>query len=130
MAKRSVPFGAPGSEHLVACSADIRAGPEPMGRPIGQWSKDECQPLYSQHAFMNTTLTIHLEVDTQGLKCPLPLLRLKKALNTLESGQVVRVTATDPASVLDFGVFVERTGHLMLEQYEETGLLIYLIRKG
>jgi len=97
---------------------------------IGQLSKDECQPLYSQHAFMNTTLTIHLEVDTQGLKCPLPLLRLKKALNTLESGQVVRVTATDPASVLDFGVFVEQTGHLMLEQYEETGLLIYLIRKG
>lgn len=97
---------------------------------IGQLSKDECQPLNTQHAFMNTTLTIHLEVDTQGLKCPLPLLRLKKALNTLESGQVVRVTATDPASVLDFGVFVEQTGHLMLEQYEETGLLIYLIRKG
>ena len=79
---------------------------------------------------MNTTLTIDLEVDTRGLKCPLPLLRLKKALNTLDSGQIVRVTATDPASVLDFGVFVEQTGHLMLEQYEETDLLIYLIRKS
>ncbi|MFM8442265.1 MAG: sulfurtransferase TusA family protein [Methylococcus sp.] len=79
---------------------------------------------------MNTTPTVDLEVDTRGLKCPLPLLRLKKALNTLDSGQIVRVTATDPASVLDFGVFVEQTGHLMLEQYQETDLLIYLIRKG
>jgi tRNA 2-thiouridine synthesizing protein A len=79
---------------------------------------------------MHTTLTIDLEVDTRGLKCPLPLLRLKKALNTLDSGQVVRVTATDPASVLDFGVFVEQTGHLLLERREETGILVYLIRKG
>ncbi|MGZ8215849.1 sulfurtransferase TusA family protein [Methylomagnum sp.] len=73
---------------------------------------------------------IDLELDTTGLMCPLPLLRLKKALQTLEGGQVVRVLATDPASVLDFGVFLEQAGHEMLDRSEETGVFYYLIRKG
>ena len=75
-------------------------------------------------------MEIHLELDTCGLMCPLPLLRLKKALQAMESGQVVRVLATDPASVLDFGVFIDQAGHLMLERGEETGTLYFLIRKS
>ncbi|MDD1648881.1 MAG: sulfurtransferase TusA family protein [Methylococcaceae bacterium] len=75
-------------------------------------------------------MSIDLELDARGLMCPLPLLRLKKALQMLEDGQVVQVLATDPASVLDFGVFIEQTGHALLEQSEETGVFIYLIRKG
>ncbi|GAB6048858.1 sulfurtransferase TusA [Methyloparacoccus murrellii] len=79
---------------------------------------------------LSALLAFDLEIDTRGLMCPLPLLRLKKALQTLEGGQVVRVLATDPASVLDFGVFVEQTGHALLDWREETGVFIYLIRKG
>lgn len=75
-------------------------------------------------------MSIDLELDARGLMCPLPLLRLKKALQMLEDGQVVQVLATDPASVLDFGVFIEQTGHALLEQREETGVFVYLIRKG
>jgi tRNA 2-thiouridine synthesizing protein A len=75
-------------------------------------------------------MQIHLELDTSGLMCPLPLLRLKKALQALEGGQIVRVLATDPASVLDFGVFLEQAGHEMLERSEETGVFCYLIRKA
>jgi tRNA 2-thiouridine synthesizing protein A len=75
-------------------------------------------------------MRVHLELDTTGLMCPLPLLRLKKALQALEGGQVVRVRATDPASVLDFGVFIEQAGHQMLERSEETGVFCYLIRKS
>ena len=71
-----------------------------------------------------------LHLDTKGLNCPLPLLRLKKARQTLESGQVVRVLATDPASMLDFGVFVEQTGHSLLQQWQEDEVFLYLIRKG
>lgn len=71
-----------------------------------------------------------LHLNTNGLNCPLPLLRLKKALQTLEPGQVVRVSATDPASVLDFGVFVEQTGHRLLQQWQEDEAFLYLIRKG
>ena len=71
---------------------------------------------------LSALLAFDLEIDTRGL--------LKKALQTLEGGQVVRVLATDPASVLDFGVFVEQTGHALLDWREETGVFIYLIRKG
>lgn len=73
---------------------------------------------------------IHVKLDTCGLMCPLPLLRLKKALQSMESGQVVHVVATDPASVLDFGVFIDQAGHLMLDRGEETGTLYFLIRKS
>lgn len=69
------------------------------------------------------------ELDTSGLNCPLPLLRLKKALTSMESGQVLRVIATDPASVLDFGVFSEQTGNQILQRTEENGALYYLIKK-
>jgi tRNA 2-thiouridine synthesizing protein A len=62
--------------------------------------------------------------------CPLPLLRLKKALQGLGSGQVVRVLATDPAATLDFGVFLEQAGHSLLERCEADGVLHFLIRKG
>ncbi|HYE34410.1 sulfurtransferase TusA family protein [Methylocaldum sp.] len=75
-------------------------------------------------------IQIDIEIDTSGLMCPLPLLRLKKALQAMEAGQVVRVLATDPASVLDFGVFLEQAGHQMLDRKEETGVFFYLIRKA
>jgi tRNA 2-thiouridine synthesizing protein A len=71
-----------------------------------------------------------LQLDTRGLMCPLPLLRLKKGLQTLVSGQVVHVLATDPASMLDFGVFVEQTGHELLQSREVEGVFLYWIRKG
>jgi len=71
-----------------------------------------------------------LHLDTKGLNCPLPLLRLKKVLQSLEAGQVVQVSATDPASVLDFGVFIEQTGHCLLEHWQEEEVFLYLIRKG
>lgn len=75
-------------------------------------------------------MIIELEIDTRGLHCPLPLLRLKKALATLEYGAVVRVVATDPASVLDFGVYIEQVGHEMLERGEAEGEFFFIIRKG
>jgi tRNA 2-thiouridine synthesizing protein A len=79
---------------------------------------------------MLTTPKYDLELDARGLMCPLPLLRLKKALQGLASGQVVRVLATDPAAVLDFGVFLEQAGHGLLERCETDGVLHFLIRKG
>ncbi len=79
---------------------------------------------------MLTIMEFDLELDTCGLVCPLPLLRLKKALQAMETGQVVKVMATDPASVLDFGVYLDQAGHLLLERRETSGVLYYLIRKG
>ncbi|MDR1462132.1 MAG: sulfurtransferase TusA family protein [Azoarcus sp.] len=58
------------------------------------------------------------EVDTRGLNCPLPILRLKKMLAGLRGGQVVRVLATDPSSVKDFEAFTRQTGHELLLRKE------------
>ncbi|MDR1855297.1 MAG: sulfurtransferase TusA family protein [Azoarcus sp.] len=59
------------------------------------------------------------EVDARGLNCPLPILRLKKALAELQGGQVVRVLATDPSSVKDFEAFVRQTGHELVQQAQQ-----------
>ena len=74
--------------------------------------------------------TEHLEVDARGLMCPLPLLRLKKALQSANVGETVRVLATDPAAHLDFGVFVEQAGHQQLSYSVEEEVLVFVIRKG
>lgn len=74
-------------------------------------------------------IEFNLEVDASGLNCPLPLLRLKKALQGMQSGEVVRVIATDPAAHLDFGVYSEQTGHQIVEFLKESERQIFYIRK-
>jgi tRNA 2-thiouridine synthesizing protein A len=58
------------------------------------------------------------ELDARGLNCPLPILRTKKALSDLHSGQVLKVLATDPGSVKDFQTFARQTGHQLLSHDE------------
>jgi len=69
-------------------------------------------------------------LDAKGLNCPLPILKAKKALKSLESGQVLEVLSTDPGSVADFGAFCRTTGNELVEQNEEGGVYTYLIRKA
>lgn len=56
------------------------------------------------------------ELDTRGLTCPLPILKAKKALAEMQSGQVLKVVATDPGSMRDFQAFAKQTGNELLEQ--------------
>ncbi|MEN9774783.1 MAG: hypothetical protein RL322_1853 [Pseudomonadota bacterium] len=58
------------------------------------------------------------EVDARGLNCPLPILRAKKALNDLPSGQILRVMATDPGARRDFEAFARQTGHALIHVIE------------
>lgn len=58
------------------------------------------------------------ELDARGLNCPLPILRAKKALNELSSGQVLKIVATDPGSVKDFQAFSKQTGNELLSHAE------------
>ncbi|MGZ8135947.1 MAG: sulfurtransferase TusA family protein [Methylococcaceae bacterium] len=74
-------------------------------------------------------IEFNLEVDASGLNCPLPLLRLKKALMEIASGDIVKVIATDPAAHLDFGVYVDQTGHHLIEQIKHPHQQIFYIRK-
>ena len=69
------------------------------------------------------------EVDARGLNCPLPILRTKKALNDMQSGQLVRIIATDPASVRDFEAFARQTGNALVEQGEADGAFWFLMRR-
>ena len=56
------------------------------------------------------------ELDARGLNCPLPILRAKKALNDMQSGQILKIVATDPGSVKDFQAFCKQTGNDLLSQ--------------
>jgi tRNA 2-thiouridine synthesizing protein A len=69
-------------------------------------------------------------LDAKGLNCPLPILKAKKALKSLESGNTLEVQSTDPGSVADFGAFCRTTGNELLEQNEDGGVWTYLIRKA
>jgi len=69
------------------------------------------------------------ELDVRGLDCPLPILKTKKALNTMAVGQTIRVQATDRASVLDFKAFSAQTGHELLESSETNGVYTFVLRK-
>ena len=70
------------------------------------------------------------ELDACGLNCPLPILRAKKTLGKMESGQVLRIIATDPGSVKDFEAFSKQTGNELLDSHEEEGRFFFLMRKG
>ena len=69
------------------------------------------------------------EVDARGLNCPLPILRTKKTLNGMSSGQVLRILATDPAAVRDFQAFAKQTGNELLQHGEQDGAFFFLLRR-
>ncbi|MFI3188291.1 SirA-like domain-containing protein [Crenothrix sp. D3] len=74
-------------------------------------------------------IEFNLEVDASGLQCPLPLLRLKKALMAMTSGEIVKVIATDPAAHLDFGVYTDQAGHQIVEFIKQSHTQIFYIKK-
>jgi len=69
-------------------------------------------------------------VDAIGLECPLPLLQAKRALHALESGERVKVLATDSGSVRDFRVFAEQSGNLLLASEQADGVYSFLLEKS
>ena len=74
-------------------------------------------------------MDIHKEIDTRGLTCPLPILKAKKALADMESGQLLRVVATDSGSVRDFQAFARQTGNELVEQQTVGTEFIHVLRR-
>lgn len=74
-------------------------------------------------------LHVDATLDAQGLSCPLPILKAKKALASLRPGQTLRVVASDPGAVPDFANFCQQTGHALLESRSEQGRFIFVLRK-
>ncbi len=71
-----------------------------------------------------------VDLDAEGLLCPLPVLRARKRLSVMNPGAVLRLRATDPASWVDVPHFCSQSGHQLMQAREEDGVRIYLIRRG
>ena len=69
------------------------------------------------------------EIDTRGMNCPLPILKAKKALADMSSGDVLKVVATDPGSVRDFQAFALQTGNELLEQTSANDEFVHYLRR-
>ncbi len=74
-------------------------------------------------------MNIDTELDTRGLNCPLPILKAKKALSAMESGQTLRVVSTDAGSVRDFQAFARQTGNELVEQLTAGADFIHVLRR-
>lgn len=75
---------------------------------------------------MNITKTL----DAKGLACPMPIVRTKKAIETIQSGEVLEVLATDKGALNDFTAWSKSGGHTIVEQTEEAGVLKFYIQKA
>ncbi|HEX7648280.1 MAG TPA: sulfurtransferase TusA family protein [Noviherbaspirillum sp.] len=69
------------------------------------------------------------DLDARGLNCPLPILKAKKALAEMTSGQILRVQATDPGSVRDFQAFARQTGNILVGQSEENKEFTFYMKR-
>ena len=78
---------------------------------------------------MTDTYTVDKEIDTRGLNCPLPILKAKRALTDMTSGQVLKVVATDAGSLRDFQAFAKQTGNELLSSAEAGGEYTFFIKK-
>ena len=69
------------------------------------------------------------ELDARGLACPLPIVKTRKALNELTTGQVLKVMATDSGSVADMKAFSEQTGNELLASSQEAGMYLFFLKR-
>jgi len=69
------------------------------------------------------------ELDTRGLNCPLPILKAKKALADMASGEILKIVATDPGSMRDFQAFARQTGNELLEQSSANDEYVHFLRR-
>ena len=74
-------------------------------------------------------MDIHKEIDTRGLNCPLPILKAKKALADMASGQLLKVLATDSGSLRDFQAFAKQTGNELVDQETVGTEYIHVLRR-
>jgi tRNA 2-thiouridine synthesizing protein A len=78
---------------------------------------------------MSEAIVFNAEVDAIGMNCPLPILRTKKALATMLSGEVLKVKATDAGAVHDFPAFAKQTGNELLATSQEGDVLIFFLKR-
>ena len=70
------------------------------------------------------------ELDTSGLNCPLPIIKAKKEINTMDAGQTLKIISTDPGAVKDFESFANQTGNELLSTEEKDNIFYFLLKKN
>jgi len=70
------------------------------------------------------------ELNAEGLNCPLPILKAKKALKGMDSGDVLSIRSTDPGSVADFAAFCTQTGNELMSSNSEGDIYLFEIKRG
>jgi TusA-related sulfurtransferase len=74
-------------------------------------------------------MDVQKEIDTRGMNCPLPILKAKKALADMASGDLLKVVCTDPGSTRDFQAFARQTGHELVEQVTAGNEISHVLRR-
>ncbi|MBU3605483.1 sulfurtransferase TusA family protein [Polynucleobacter sp. MWH-Creno-3A4] len=74
-------------------------------------------------------MVFNVEVDAIGMNCPLPILRTKKALATMQSGEVLKVKATDAGAAHDFPAFAKQTGNELIASASEGNVLVFFLKR-
>ena len=83
----------------------------------------------SETTFDNEIMEYSKELDARGLNCPLPILKAKKALAEMETGEVLRIIATDSGSVRDFQAFAKQTGNALVSHVQNGHEFVFLMRR-
>ncbi len=78
---------------------------------------------------MSDAIEFNLEVDATGMNCPLPILRTKKALATMQSGEILKIKATDAGAAHDFPAFAKQTGNELLSSTTEGDVLVFFMKR-
>ena len=78
---------------------------------------------------MSDKIAFNVEVDAVGLNCPLPILRTKKMLATMQSGEVIKVRATDAGAAHDFPAFAKQTGNALVASTTEGNVLVFFLKR-
>jgi tRNA 2-thiouridine synthesizing protein A len=108
------------------CSQDLRARQACQIHPAWlQWRRAIRSTYHKEEAIMN----FDKDLDARGLNCPLPILRAKKALTDMQSGQVLRIVSTDLGSVKDFQAFCKQTGNELLSQTEASNEYTFFLKR-
>jgi tRNA 2-thiouridine synthesizing protein A len=130
-----VPIAISPGEDLINTSKNSKVAVSSNGENSAQKPRlsQRHRPTYLNRDTFNHARGCHMnfdrELDARGLNCPLPILRAKKTLTEMQSGQVLRIIATDPGSVKDFQAFSKQTGNELLSQAENNKEFEFFIKR-
>jgi tRNA 2-thiouridine synthesizing protein A len=96
---------------------------------IVRLSRNRFEDFSTALTHRGNTMNFDKELDARGLNCPLPILRAKKTLTEMSSGQTLRILATDPGSVKDFQAFAKQTGNELLSSAEKNKEFEFFIKR-